>query len=416
MSYGGIFLKIAFVDEDLSLRTGSRRFTYEVTRELKKMGHEVALFTMRLDRSSCFTSYQSLPVNVFSKKEFVSEQSLGRFARSHRRMRENFFVKTLNLLSYQLSEANLVMNISKKIEELGCDVAIVHYHGEHWLMPYFYYARRPMCVVYLNVTTPLRGSAALPFQELPLHALIADKALRLAPVGRWEATSLKKVQMFVAPSRYLLRNAQKQRMMGETRVEVVPLGVNHSEFFPTGEEEPFALYVGRIHPHKSLELAVMAMAGTSPEKSLVIAGDVPYGYHWYVEKLVQIAEKMKVANRVRIIESPSDLDLVRLTQRCSVFLFPSMIDTFGLVVLEAMACGKPVIACNRGGVPEVVGDAGFLLEPDAQQWQRTVNLVLSDSNLRRQRGERSLDRSMCFSWEKTTERLLSSFGHIASEA
>jgi glycosyltransferase involved in cell wall biosynthesis len=239
------------------------------------------------------------------------------------------------------------MNMSEKIEESDCDVVMVHYHGEHWLMPYFYCTRRPIGAVYLNVTAPLRGPRALPFQELPLDALIADKALRLAPVSRWEGTSLNEVRLFLAPSSNLLRDAEKQGMTGETRCEVVPLGVNHSEFFPTGEQAPFALYVGRIHPHKSLELAVMAMAGTYANKSLIIAGDVPDSYHWYVEKLVNLAEKMKLADRVKIIVCPSDLDVVRLMQTCSVFLFPSTIDAFGLVVLEAMACGKPVVACNR---------------------------------------------------------------------
>jgi glycosyltransferase involved in cell wall biosynthesis len=304
------------------------------------------------------------------------------------------------------------MNMSLKIAESDCDVAMVHYHGEHWLMPYFYYAKKAMGVVYLNVTAPLRGSRALPFQELPLDALLVDKALRLAPVCRWEGASLKEVRMFVAPSRYLLRNAEKQGMTGEKRGEVVPLGVNHSVFFPTGEEEPFALYVGRIHPHKSLELAIMAMAGTSTDESLVIAGDVSDGYQWYLQKLVQLAEKMKVADRVKIVKSPSDVDVVRLMQTCSVFLFPSTIDTFGLVVLEAMACGKPVIACNRGGVPEVIGNAGFLLEPNTQQWQKTVGRVLSDSQTRREMGEKAFERSESFSWENTTDRLICSFEHL----
>jgi glycosyltransferase involved in cell wall biosynthesis len=410
----GISMKIAFLDEDLSPRTGSRRFTCEITRELEKMGHEVVLLTMRLDRSSCFRAFLSLPVNVLSKKKIAAQQSLGRFTNSYRHVRENLFVKTLNDLVYRLTKANLAMNMGKRIDNMNCDVAMVHYHGEHWLMPYFYHLRKPKAVVYLNVTAPLRGRAALPFQRLPLHSQFVDKALRLPPVGTWEQTSLKKIRMFLGPSNYLLGNAEKQGMIGETRAETIPLGVNHSEFFPTGEEEPFALYVGRIHPHKSLELAVMAVKGTNACKSLVIAGDVPEGYNWYVSKLVKLAERMKIAEKIKIITSPSDAETVRLLQRCSVFLFPSTIDTFGLVVLEAMACGKPVIACDRGGVPEAVGNAGFLLEPDVRQWQKTVELVFSDPEIRRQKQEMCLERSKSFTWTKTAEKLLSSFDNILS--
>jgi len=409
-------VKIAFVDEDLSLRTGSRRFTFEVAGELKKRGHEVGLFTTNLDRNSCFEAYLSLPVHVFSEKQSATDQSIGQRSRGHLPKQGNLLFNVARHLNYWLSQANLVMNMSEKIADLGYDVAMLQYHGEHWLMPYFYYFRKPSAVVYLNVARRLRRSWRLPFQELqelPLHREIVDKALLFPPVGRWEGTSHSKIRSLFAPSQYLLGQAERQGMLEQKRGAVVPLGVNHSEFCPTDEEEEFALYAGRIHPHKSLELAVAAMKGTSQDKSLVLAGDVTEEFSWYKEKLIRLAEKMKVADRVRIIESPSDLEVVRLMQKCSVFLFPSTVDTFGLVVLEAMSCGKPIVACNRGGVPEVVGDAGFLLEPDPQQWQKTVNNVLSDSELRCQMGERSLARSECFSWEKTTERLLSSLKDAA---
>jgi glycosyltransferase involved in cell wall biosynthesis len=93
-------------------------------------------------------------------------------------------------------------------------------------------------------------------------------------------------------------------------------------------------------------------------------------------------------------------------------LFPSTIDTFGLVVLEAMACGKPVVACNRDGVPEVIGDASFCLEPSVRQWQKTVEKLTTDSTLRHRTGEKALERSASFSWENTTSRLLVAFNNL----
>jgi glycosyltransferase involved in cell wall biosynthesis len=402
-------VKIAFIDEDLSPRTGSRRFTFEVAGELKKRGHEVGLFTSNLDRNSCFEAYLSLPVHVFSKKQSAVGQSIGQRSRDHLHKQDSLVFNVAKHLNYWLAQANLVMNMSEKIADLDYDVAMLQYHGEHWLMPYFYYFRKPSAVVYMNVARRLRRSWGLPFQELqelPLHREIVDKALLFPPVGRWEGTSHRKIRSLFAPSQYLLGQVERQGMLEQRNGAVVPLGVDHSEFCPTGEEEEFALYAGRIHPHKSLELAVAAMKGTSKGKSLVLAGDVTEEFSWYKEKLVRVAEKMKVADRVRIIESPSDLEVVRLMQKCSFFLFPSTVDTFGLVVLEAMSCGKPVIACNRGGVPEVIGDAGFLLEPNPQEWQKTVKDVFSDSELRYRMKERSLARSKCFSWEKTTDRLL----------
>jgi UDP-glucose:(glucosyl)LPS alpha-1,2-glucosyltransferase len=76
------------------------------------------------------------------------------------------------------------------------------------------------------------------------------------------------------------------------------------------------------------------------------------------------------------------------------------------VVLEAMACGKPVVACNRGGVPEVLGDAGFLLEPSVVEWTSAVNILTSDSSLRQRIGKKALERSKAFSWGETANKLL----------
>jgi glycosyltransferase involved in cell wall biosynthesis len=322
-------------------------------------------------------------------------------------------LKLVKNYGYGLRQTDFALKASRCIVEAGCDAVVLQYHGEHWLLPVFYYLNDTIGAVYLNMVPPRPRPLALPFQESTTERRLADKLLRLPPVGKWESLSMKKVALFMTPSRFQLRQAKKQRVTGRKRTAVVPLGVNHDDFLPTGEEEPFALYLGRIHPHKSLELAIMSMERTKRDYSLVIAGDVDDQNLWYAKKLSSLAERMKVADRFQLVLNPSDLQVLRLMQRCSVFLFPSTIDTFGLVALEAMACGKPVIACNKGGVPEVIGDAGFLLEPNVQQWQKTVARVLSDTQIRRQMGEKALERSNSFSWEKTTDQLLCSFDHLS---
>lgn len=403
---GEMHLKIAFIDQNLSPRTGSRRFTYNVASQLQKLGHEVDILTNRMDQETCFREYLSLSVEVVSRgKQRTRKPLLG-----HRR--DNPFIRLWDLFEYYLTQTTLIKNLSRRIENTECDVAMVHYHGEHWLLPFFYYLSKPSGAVYLNVVPPAPPPWALPFQGLTLRRRLEDRLLDLPPVGRWKKVSFRKLALLITPSRYLLEQARRQGIIRQKKAEVVQLGVDHSEFYPTGEEEPFALYLGRIHPHKSLELAILAMKNTNRNKSLIIAGDLDERYSWYQEKLTSLAEKAKISDRFQMILSPPDSDVVRLMQRCSVFLFPSTIDTFGLVVLEAMACGKPVVACNSGGVPEIVNDAGFLLKPDVKQWQETVSKLLSNSQLRHRMGKRSLIRSKLFSWENTTKRLLNAFNNL----
>ena len=394
-------MKIALVDPDLSPRTGSRRFLYEVTPHLQNLGHEVKIFTTKLDRQTCFKAYLSLPVEVVGAR---SSRALRQAFTSHK---ENLLIDTGRRLGYYLTHTFHVMDISKRIADMGCQVSFLQYHGEtHWLPPWFYHLRETAGIVSLCVVPTLSP------QDWPAETRIVNRLLNLPPVGIWEKLSFRKLAMFHTKSEYTLRRTRALGIIGQRRTTVVPSGVNHSEFCPTGEEEPFALYLGRIDPEKSLELAIWAMEKTDHDNSLVIAGDLETRYPWYKEKLERLAEKLKISDRFKIIPSPSDSECVRLMQRCSVFLFPSTIDTFGLVVLEAMACGKPIVACDRGGVPEIVSNAGFLLEPNVEEWRKIVSKLLSNSELRKQMGEKALERSKTFSWENTARRLIQSFNNL----
>lgn len=402
-------MKIAFIDEDLSPRTGSRRFNYEVMHHLQDLGHEAKILTTRIDKEKCFKEYLSLPIEVVSGNRSSHE---GTARPSFRGRMRNPFLETANNLGYNLSQARLAIKISERIAEAECDTALFQYHGEHWLLPYFYCLNEPVGSVFLNVIPPMPRPIALPFQELTISRKIVDNILGLPPIGRWKESSLDKLALFLTPSSFMLDQAKRTGVIEQRKAAVVPLGVNHSQFFPTTEEEPFALYLGRIHPHKSLELAVLSMKDAPPDYSLVIAGDIEKQHLWYMDRLVGLAEKTGISDRFTVILHPSDSDVIRLMQKCCLFLFPSTIDSFGLVVLEAMACGKPIVACNRGGVPAIVADSGFLLEPNVEQWRAAVHKLLSDSSFRQQMGKNAFERSEAFSWENTTKQLILAFAKL----
>jgi glycosyltransferase involved in cell wall biosynthesis len=332
--------------------------------------------------------------------------------RAIRKSGKNAIIDLAKHYGYNLMETDFALKTSEKIASMGYEAVLFQYHGEHWLFPIFYHLNQAKGAVYLNMVPPRPRPEALPFQESTLERRIVDKLISLPFVRRFEQTSLRNVGLFITPSEFQLHQAVVQGVVGQKRAAVVPLGVDHSEFCPTGEEEPFALYVGRIHPHKSLELAMMSMKNVNSDYSLVVAGDVDEDNLQYVERLLSLAEVLKISDRFVLILRPSEAQIVRLMQSCSVFLFPSTIDTFGLVVLEAMACGKPVVACNGGGVPEIVGDSGFLLEPRSDLWHEAVAKLLSDPELRRQMGRKALVRSGAFSWGKTAKRFLASLDGI----
>lgn len=400
-------MKFAFIDEDMSPRTGSRRFTCEVAGQLSSMGHEVRIFTLRMDRRTCFRKCLSLPVDVaFGDGGSFQGGCLDDLKRAVRSCANRGMLRVVKDLRYDLNTTSSALGVSRKIARGGFDAVLFHYHGGHWLFPFFYHLKGVRSAVYLNMVPPRPRPNALPFQESSMARRVTDGLLSTPLVHRFESESMRKVGLFMAPSEFQLRQAVVQGVVGQKEAAVVPLGVDHSEFHPAGEEEPFMLYVGRVHPHKSVELAIKAMKGLRSDFSLVIAGEVDETTEGYMKGLSGLAGRLGVSDRVRMMLHPSEEQILDLMQRCSAFLFPSTIDTFGLVVLEAMACGKPVVACRRGGVPEIVGDAGFLLEPTVTEWHETIDRLQSDSSLRQRMGKKALERSKIFSWEKTAGRLL----------
>jgi glycosyltransferase involved in cell wall biosynthesis len=341
-----------------------------------------------------------MPVHIIPEKSGVSHESA--FFLRKRSALEEVPIE----LAYLLRQTRYALDVSERIANAQCDVALYQYHGEYWLLPYFYQFSEPTGMVYLNVLRPMPRPFGVPFMEATIRRRLKDGIYDLLPFRSLKRASFRKMSTFIAPSHFQLEEARKKGIIGPKKSAVVPLGIDHDRFYPIRKSEDFALYLGRINPHKSLELAVMAMKQASKSCSLIVAGDIDPPFSWYKSQLIDLAEKMGISDRFEIITSPPDSEVVRLMQECSIFLFPSTIDTFGLVVLEAMACGKPVIACNRGGVPEVLGDAGLLLEPSVVEWALAVSRLTSDLSLRQKIGEKALARSKAFSWEKTANKLL----------
>lgn len=377
-------MRIGMIWEDLSPRSGSRRFLFEATPRLQRQGHEVRIYTTKLDQELCYPELLNLPIEVIPK----ARSSLGRF-----------FRQTLGRdLDHYWVHARVYMEISRRIADWHPDVVVFNYAGEPWLPQYFYFLRKPLGIVTLHVIPGGKPRA----RKLSWWR-IEQKVRTLPPMGTWNVRSLERLAGFITHSNYVYEQAAK--VLGDTMsgvTEIVPLGVNHSEFHPTHEEEPFVLCLGRIDPQKNLELIIQAMSHVDPSYSLVIAGSVEDRFKPYRDRMVEFAEKMNLQERFKIVK-PSRAQVVRLIQTCSVFLFPSTVDTFGLTVLEAMACGKPIVACRAGGIPELLHDCGILLEPDPEQWQKAIGKLLSSPRLRGKIGQKAFDKSKKYSWDKTVD-------------
>ena len=104
--------------------------------------------------------------------------------------------------------------------------------------------------------------------------------------------------------------------------------------------------------------------------------------------------------------------MLSLLQNCSIFLFPSIGEHFGIAPIEAMACSKPVIAHNSGGTRETVGKVGILCRNNLEEWKQSISFLMDNPKIRRDYAKRAYNRSKDFTWEKTVNEMIKVFNKV----
>ncbi|MCI0728443.1 MAG: glycosyltransferase family 4 protein [Chloroflexi bacterium] len=181
-----------------------------------------------------------------------------------------------------------------------------------------------------------------------------------------------------------------------------------------GLERPFVLAVGARRPHKNLGRLVHAYARVSSQvpHDLVLAGPAD---DRFPDEARQAAEEAQLNGRVRFLDWVPEADLATLYTLADLVAMPSLIEGFGLPALEAMSCGTPVLASNSSSLPEVVGQAGRLVDPtDVNALAEALQQLLSDERLRRKLGQAGRQRAAAFSWSQIARQTLRLYDEIVA--
>jgi glycosyltransferase involved in cell wall biosynthesis len=174
-----------------------------------------------------------------------------------------------------------------------------------------------------------------------------------------------------------------------------------------GLAAPFILSVGRAYPHKNLAGLARALAALHQRHGLdpswVHVGDVLHPG----SELDRLTQELGIAPRVRFLGTVDIGELGALYAAATVFAFPSLMEGFGLPVLEAMAHGIPVVSSNAGSLPEVVGDAGILADArDPDVFAAALARALVDANLRTALAEKGRTQLAKYSWTRCATETL----------
>ncbi len=170
--------------------------------------------------------------------------------------------------------------------------------------------------------------------------------------------------------------------------------------------ERYILSVGSLEPGKNRTTLLKAFAdvrGRGVEQKLVVTGQRA----WKYGEDFRLAEELGLKGQVVFTGYVAPEEMPALYNAADLFVFPSLYEGFGLPVLEAMACGVPVVTSNVSSIPEVAGDAALLVDPrDAKALADAIEHALRDGDVHSMLRQRGLERAATFSWEKAARETI----------
>ena len=286
------------------------------------------------------------------------------------------------------------------------------FHGTNYEVPLWSKRRSVLTIhdlsILLHADTHEAGLARRARRRLPVMARSASMIITPTETVKREVSERLKVdpeKIVVTPE---APRRGFQRMASEEAAETKQrLGV----------EDEFLLFVGTIEPRKNLLTLVRAFGQilrlTSRHPQLVIVG----AEGWLMNELFAFIKESGIGDRLHLTGYLNDDDLRALYSSCTVFVYPSIYEGFGLPPLEAMACGAPVIASDIATFRETLGGAAQLVNPnDVDAIAGSIVEILDDEGRRRALSHRGLAHAKKFSWEKTARLTLEVYREVLRQA
>ena len=247
---------------------------------------------------------------------------------------------------------------------------------------------------------------------------LVRRARRRLPMMARAATAI------IVPSHAVKREVCDHLEIDSRKIVVIPEAAREAfQQIPTTEtesvrrrlrvEDDFILFVGTIEPRKNLLTLVRAfeeiLRSDSRRPQLVIAGATG----WLSEDVFTYVRAAGISDRILFVGYLADDDLRALYSACRTFVYPSLYEGFGLPLLEAMACGAPVITSDTPSIRETVGEAARLVSPtDSRGLAQAMVRLLDDAAERQQRSVAGMRHARKFSWEKTARATLDLYREV----
>jgi len=364
----------AFSSEHIAI--GSTEIVYNLSKELAERGHDVSLYT---------SDYKSDKARIESLKQFKVDVF-------------NFKI-WLNLAGFYITP--FMLKIAAEVKHFDVihmhnyrtfqNIVVAHY-AKKYSIPYIFQAEGSLLTFFR------KGIQKIVFDAVWGHRML-NGATKVVASSRMEANQYKSVGI------------------SEDKIVIVPFGIDLTEFdvlperglfrkkYGINNNQKIILYLGRIHKIKGLDLLLKAFIDVSRNLNnvkLVIVGPDD-GYLYSIKRLIA---DLGISSNVLFTGPLYGREKLKAYVDADVYVLPSFYDDFGLTVLEAIACGTPIVVTDQCGTADVVADkAGFVVPRDKGQLSSAILNILSNDKLRQKFTEngQSFVRAQ-YNWEKIAEK------------
>ena len=377
--------------DKLKQTNGVAIHTYYLSRELAKLGCEVHVFT-KGDKNVIKNYYIGKGKIVIHKINTKIDCPI-----------KDKLVKLR--LSYFMFDNAVVTEVTK--ENTKEKFNVIHTHG--WLTTGAFISKS------LNNIKWIHTFHALEKNRLKF---MSNEEKEYFKVAKWVESTISHADALIAVSDYVRAEVIKDYGIKSEKVFRIYNGVDLEMFKPERSiDEKIILYVGRFSFEKGMDIipsiAKIVLNKNKEAKFTILAPGRVLPSMQRTEKEYK-SLKEKYGDRITLIrDSISREELVKIYNKCSIYIQPSRYDSCPTTLLEAMACSKAVIGSNRGGIPEMISNSGIVVPLGSRIFALQILRLLKDFRLRERYARRAFDRSKLFNWENIGQETLNLYKKIS---
>lgn len=298
-------------------------------------------------------------------------------------------------------------------------------------LPFFLYSNKKRIDVFFSPThyiprfSPVKAIVTI-FDLSFLHFPEMFKKDDLWKLTNWTKFSIQNAAHIITISNFSKKDIETSYHINKDKITVAYPGFNKNIFKSVQSansalkkykiKDPYIIYIGTIQPRKNLVRLMEAIAKVEDIQLVVVGKHKGEGKEgWMYQETLDTPKKLGIEDRIKFVGYVPTEDLPNLLSGAIAFIQPSLWEGFGIPVLEAMACGVPVLVSNVSSLLEVVGEAGLTFDPySIDQIEQAIRVVVADKKLRQKLSKLGLIQAKNFSWEKMAKTVLKVFEKVAS--